>query len=216
MKTIRHQIFRLITIIFLLFQLFSPIWVYIPTSGAVVLSLYVGFTIALFPILLKNRTFIFLSIYTLITFIYFLIGNAFYDSLNSVIIPFLTVVSSLLLIGYIMLYPDSTFIKTILYITFLLLVIVSIISIPQVHHNPNIIRGASIYGAQSGSESVYYWIIGYGVIHGITVIFAPLVVLVKRGFKIHVLSSLIWLLCYYYSYISYISRMLQLHLLFRY
>lgn len=96
----RHKLFKYITIGFLVTQLFPPVWLYIPVGGALVLAGYVGLSVVLLPNLLKSKVILFLSIYTLITFLLFLTGNKFFNTINSVIIPFLTVMSSLLIVNY--------------------------------------------------------------------------------------------------------------------
>lgn len=203
----KHRIYKLITIIFLIYQLFPPIWYYTPVSGAIVLALYVGSTMMLFPILLTHKSVIFLIIYTFITFLFFMKGNTFFDTYNSVIVPFLTVSSALLLVGYTLLYADISFIKTVIYTTFILLITISIISIPQIHMHPNIIRGASVYAAGTESGTEYYWVIGYGVIHGISVIFAPLGFLIKKDLKKNKFINLIWLvITLILLYIVYLSN----------
>ena len=107
----RHILFKVITLIFLITQLFPPVWLYIPVGGALVLAGYVGLSVVLFPNLLKSKTILFLSIYTLITFFLFVTGNKFFNSINSVVIPFLAVMSSLLIVNYGIKYKDISFVK---------------------------------------------------------------------------------------------------------
>lgn len=202
----KNKFFKYITIIFLITQLFPPAWLYIPVGGALVLAVYVGLTVVLFPNILKSKSILFLSIYTIITFLLFITGNKFFNSINSVVIPFLTVISALLIINYSLKYNDISFIKTVIYTTFILLLIISIISIPQVYRYPNIIRGASVYAALTGSVSEFYWVIGYGVIHGLAAIFAPLGFFVKKIYKNNKVSSILWLvvtlILFYIVYLS--------------
>ena len=166
----KNKIFKFITVIFLVTQLFLPVWLYIPLGGALVLASYVGLTMVLFPSLIRTKSVLFLSIYTLITFLFFITGSKFYNSINSVVIPFLTVMSSLLIVNYGIKYKDISFVKTVIYSTFLLLITITIISLPFVYRFPNIIRGASIYAASTENITEFYWVIGYGVIHGLTAI----------------------------------------------
>src|SRR5690554_2471586 len=203
----RHILFKVITLIFLITQLFPPIWIFIPTGGAFVLGVYAMFSIILFPNLIANKSIAFLSIYTLITFILFIEGNRFFDTINIVLIPFLTVSSVLLLLGYCLKYNDKKFIKTIIYTVLITLLVIIAISIPQVNINPNIIRGASIYAASAENITEFYWVIGYGVIHGLTAIFAPLGFLVRKIYKSNKYSSILWLgITLILLYIVYLSN----------
>lgn len=203
----RHKLFKYITIGFLVTQLFPPVWLYIPVGGALVLAGYVGLSVVLLPNLLKSKVILFLSIYTLITFLLFLTGNKFFNTINSVIIPFLTVMSSLLIVNYSIKYKDISFVKTVIYSTFLLLITITIISLPFVYKFPNIIRGASIYAASTENITEFYWVIGYGVVHGLTVIFAPLGFFFRKIYKSNKFSSILWLgITLLLLYIVYLSN----------
>jgi len=188
----KHILYKYITVIFLIFQLFPPIWLYIPISESLVLAIFVAITIMLFPDLLVSKSIMFLLIYTLITFIKFLNGNAFFTPINNVVVPFLNVSSALLMTIYAFKYPNISYIKTIIITTFVLLTIMTIISIPQLIVYPNIIRGASIFAAKSDNVIVYYWVIGYGTIHGLVAIFVPLVFLLKKTFRKNKWTFLLW------------------------
>lgn len=202
----RHTLFKYSTIILLVFLLFPPIWVYMPFSQALVLLLFVGFFIVLFPSLIKEKSIIFLFIYTFITLLLYYDGNDFYTPINAVVIPLLNVLSALLITGYAFKYNNVTYIKSIIFISFFLLVLISVISIPQVFISPNIIRGASISGARGDGLLEYYWVIGYGTIHGLATIFAPLVFFVKKSFKnnkfLFIILSIVTIVLYYIVYIS--------------
>ena len=90
--------------------------------------------------------------------------------------------SSLLIVNYGIKYKDISFVKTVIYSTFFLLIIITLISLPFVYRFPNIIRGASTYAA-STENITEFWVIGYGVIHGLTVIFAPLGFFLRKIYK---------------------------------
>ena len=106
----RHKLFKYITIGFLVTQLFPPVWLYIPVGGALVLAGYVGLSVVLFPNLLKSKIILFLSIYTLLTFLLFLTGNKIFNAINSVVIPCLTVMSTLSIVNYGIKYKDISFV----------------------------------------------------------------------------------------------------------
>ena len=188
----KHILYKYITVAFLIFQLFPPIWLYIPINESSVLAIFVVITIVLFPDLLGSKSMIFLLMYTLITFIKFLNGNAFFTPINNVVVPFLNVSSALLIATYAFKYPNISYIKTTIITTFVLLTIMTIISIPQLIVYPNIIRGASVSAARFDNVIVYYWVIGYGTIHGLVAIFAPLVFLLKKTFRKNKWTFLLW------------------------
>ncbi len=158
-----------------------------------VLASYVGLTVILFPSILKSRSIIFLSMYSLLTLLLFMTGNKFFNSINNVIIPFLTFMSSFIIVNYCIKYNDISFIKWVIYTTFILLLTITIISIPQIYRIPNIIRGASTYAASKENISEFYWVIGYGVIHGVAAIFAPLIFFARKLYGIIQFKSILLL-----------------------
>lgn len=179
----KHTVFKFITVIFLIFQIFTPIYYYIQVGAAVVMAVFVFATILLFPKLVLSKSMLYLLLYTLITILLSLTGNEFFGTINAILIPYFTVSSALLITGYTIKYRNNSYITTVIITSFILLVIITVISIPQVLINPNIIRGASVSAAKSENYQVYYWLIGYGVIHGLVAVITPLVHLVKNSFK---------------------------------
>ena len=100
----KHRLFRVVSIIFLLTQTFPPINILIPISESLKLALFMGVTLILFPNVLLRGSMIALLVYTLETFVYFISGNVFYDSISNVITSYLMMGSALVLTDYVFTY----------------------------------------------------------------------------------------------------------------
>lgn len=189
----RHLFFKILTVWFLLTQCFPPYFYYIRMGGALCLAVFVGAGFILFPNLLSRKSIMAMLLYGIVMFFYFWAGNAFFQSISMVVIPFLSMISALLMIEYVMEYDyDYSFTKLILYEVVALNVTMSLISIPQLIINPNIIRGASTSGIDRSDQQVYYWIVSYATIHGLPFLMAPLVFFCRK-IKSNRKTFLLWL-----------------------
>ena len=142
-----------------------------------------GVTLILFPNVLLRGSMIALLVYTLETFVYFISGNVFYDSISNVITSYLMMGSALVLTDYVFTYDkDYSFTKQTLFTSISSLVAISIISIPILRVNPDIIR--SVYSIHSLGDnevtSVSSWLIGWNSVTGMTCIISTLVFLCKK------------------------------------
>ena len=197
----RHLLFKILTLWFLLTQTFPPYFYFVPMSRALCLAIFVGAGFMMFPNLLTKRTIIASIIYGLITFIYFINGNAFFDTINSVVVPFLHMIAALLLLEYTLHYDtDYKFSKLVVYEVIVLNLLMALISIPQLIINPNIIRGASVSSIEDADEQVYYWITEYATMHGLPLLMAPLVFLCQKIYRINKKSFLFWLVATFALY----------------
>lgn len=179
----KHLIFKIVTIWFLITQSFPPYDYFVHMMGVIPLGLFVLSTFVLFPSFLSKKTVIALFLYTLAVYFVFLRGNEYYDSIARVIVPSLEMLSALLITEYAFKYDTKfRYTKTVLVTVLITNLIMIGISIPQLLINPNIIRGASTFGAEEGETMVYYWIISYATIHGLPCLIAPLVLLCRKSY----------------------------------
>lgn len=164
----------------------------LPVGGALKLAVFVGITFLLFPEMLFKRSVIALIFYFIVTLVYFVRGNAFFSTINSVIVPFLSMLSPLLIFEYAAKYDrDYKYSQMVVYTVIVVNIIMSIISIPQVYINPTIVRATDV---AIGEESFKYWIINYGTIHGLPFLLAPMVFLVRRIFHKNKWLCIFWLI----------------------
>jgi hypothetical protein len=120
------------------------------------------------------------------TFVYHLFGNAYYSTFNAVIIPFLCMMTGLVITEYAMTYDkNNKYTRMVLITVILLNVIMAIITIPQIWINPNIIRSQEVFeSAATGESTESFFVISYNTVHGLPFIFPPLVFLCLYTFKI--------------------------------
>ena len=96
----KHSIFKIVTVWFLITQTFPPYDYFIHTMGVLNLGAFSLMAMILFPKLLSSKSFYALLLYTFSVFLIYLRGNAYYDSIAQVIVPSLTMLSALLITEY--------------------------------------------------------------------------------------------------------------------
>lgn len=193
----RHLIYKIITIWFLISQLFPPYYYFVPMGGALCLAIFVGLTMVMFPSLITKKSFIALLIYGLIIFAKFISGNAFFPVFDSVIVPWLSMAAGMLMALYAFKYGNRNYYKLVTITSIILLVIISIITIPMLAINPNIVRYFTLSAKDISIDSTLafsYWIIGYGTVHGLPIIIAPLVFMCKKTFRINKKKCALWVI----------------------
>lgn len=189
----RHLLFKTLTIWFLLTQCFPPYFYFVHMGGALTLAGFVGGATLLFPNLLGKKSILAMLVYGLIMYLYYSNGNAFFDSFSSVIVPFLSMMSALLIIEYVLKYDSNySFTKLAIFEVVILNLLMILISIPQLLINPNIIRGASTSGIEGKEQQIYYWIVSYATVHGIPLLMAPLSFFCRKLFSISKKAFWIW------------------------
>lgn len=178
----KHQLFRIITLWFLLTQTCQPFNLIMPFIGIAQVALYVLLAILSFPSLLKKKTIISLILFTSVNFFLYSKGNEFYHSFNMVVNPFLIMFSGLFIAEYAFKYDkDYKFTKLVITTVITANVFMAVISIPQLIVAPNIIRGAELNNSTSDEmRTVYGWVMSYSTVHGIPILIAPLAFLGKH------------------------------------
>ena len=192
----KHKLFQIVTVAFLLTQLLPPVKLLLPFSEALKIATFVGIASLLFPNLWKKGSFVALLIYTLETFFYFLFGHPFFDSINTVINPFLMMGSALLLSEYIFQYDkDFKFTKLTLIVSVCSLVIMSLISIPILRTNPNIIRYVYSINSKGDNEilAATPFLISWDSVTGISTLIASIVFLCRKVYLKHSWLFYFWL-----------------------
>jgi len=172
----KHLFFRIFTLWFLLTQTCPPFNLIMPFIGVSQVALYVLLAIMYFPSLLNKKTIISLILFACVNFLFYFKGNEFYQGLNTVIVPFLIMLSGLLIAEYAFKYDkDYIFTKSVIITVIAANVFMAVISIPQLIVAPNIIRGAELNNSTSEDmRMVYGWIMSYSTVHGIPILIAPL------------------------------------------
>ncbi len=189
----RHLLFKILTIWFLLTQCFPPYFYFVHMGGALTLAAFVGVSILLLPNLLGKKSILAMLVYGLIMYIYYSNGNAFFNSFSTVIVPFLSMMSALLIMEYSLKYDRNySFAKIAIFEVVILNLLMMFISIPQLLINPNIIRGATTSGIEGRDQQVYYWIVSYATVHGIPLLMAPLAFFCRKLFSISKKKFWIW------------------------
>jgi hypothetical protein len=147
-----------------------------PFIGIIQVAFYVLLAILFFPSLLTKKTIISLILFAGVNFFFYLRGNEFYSGINTVIVPFLVMLSGLLISEYAIKYDkDYKFTKLVFTTVIAANVFMAVISIPQLMFAPNIIRGAELNNSTDESmRTVYAWVMSYGTVHGIPLLMAPL------------------------------------------
>ena len=178
----KHVVYKIVTIWYILMLTIPPLNLVMPFKGLIQSALFCGVALLLFPNLLGKKSIITLLIYTVMTFVYYIIGHASFKTINNVVVPFLLMLSALLMIEYAFKY-DSDFKYTRSAIFTLLLgnVLMCLISIPQLIVNPIIIRMSTTIDASNAEEvETYSWVMSYATVHGLPLLFAPLVFLSRK------------------------------------
>lgn len=196
----KRTYFLILSLWFGLTQTFPPFFFFIPLGQAVTLAIFMAGAGILFPRLLFRKSMLALYLFTLVNYLLYLSGNKFLDTPNSVIIPFLSMGTPLLLAEYAFSYDkDGLFVKRLVIVAMVCTIIMAVISIPQILLFPNVIRGASISSSVEDNSivedvSIYYWVINYGSIHGLSILIAPLAYFCRKHFEKKKLSSYFWML----------------------
>ena len=157
---------------------------------------FAGVSILLFPNLLKKRSFFYLIFYGLLTFIYHLLGNVFFGSIEVVIIPFLSMFVSLYIFEYSLMYDyDYKYTKWVIYLVVGLNVVMALISIPQLRINPNIIRLMDSVNMRNTDfvASNYRLLVTYATLHGLPLLMAPMAFLIRKLFSTNKTICYFWL-----------------------
>ena len=179
---LKHRIFNFATIWLVLTQTLPPINLIFSFGETIKFVTYITITLVLFPSLFTRRSVLALLVYTVMVFFYHLMGNAFFDTINTIVTVIPVMLSGLLIAEYAFKYDRSYIFSSIIVITVLISnVVMCILSIPQIMMYPNIIRSSSI--EQFSDTSVFSWIIKYQTVHGLPILFAPLVAFCRKSFR---------------------------------
>lgn len=197
----KHKFFYIITIWFLISQIFPPYHLIIRMGGALTIALFVGISLVLFPQLLSRKTIIALLILGIMNTVYFLIGNAFFEEFGDVIVPFLCMMSSLIIFEYATSYDtDGRYTKMVIVTSLLLNVVMALMTIPQLQLNPNLLRSEGLLLGDASQEStIHAFHTSYQTIHGLPFLIAPLFFLCKKSFRINkfvFISSLVTIITF--------------------
>lgn len=180
----KHYLFTIISIWLVLTQTLPPFNMLFPLRDALKYVFFIGFTIILFPTIVTRRSIIALFVYIIILLLFFLSGNAFYDDVNGVLIEPFTMMVGLLLIEYALKYDSNYRFTLTMVFTFILAnVVMSIISIPMLQAQPNLIRMSGRSDEFEIYSNLFIWVVQYQTVHGLPFLFAPLVFLCRRCFK---------------------------------
>lgn len=164
-----------------------------PVTGALQVAIFVGGFMVLYPSLLTRRSILALFAYGIVMFVYFLFGNKFFPAINNVVIPFLFMMSGLLIAEYTLKYDhDYRYTRLVLITVFVCDLLMAAITIPQFTINPNIVYGSVVNSEMSDLErQLYSFVISYETIHGIALIMAPLTFICKKMLKKNKVLSLL-------------------------
>ena len=164
-----------------------------PVTGAMQVAIFVGGFMVLYPRLLTKRSIIAMFVYGLVMFMYFMLGNKFFPAINNVVIPFLFMMSGLLIAEYTLQYDyDYKYTRLVLITVFLCNLLMTAITVPQFALNPNIVYGTIVNSEMGDAErQLYSFVISYQTVHGIALVMAPLVFLSRKLFREHKVQSLL-------------------------
>ena len=178
----KHFFFYILAVWFVLTQTLPPFNILFPFQASLKFLIFDVVTILLFPSLLSKRSIVALLVYSMVTLVYHFLGNAFFDTISTVVIPLLIMLSGLLIAEYALKYDKKyKFTRTIVIVVAITNVFMSLISIPQVINNPNIIRPSVL--EENTEYFDRYWLITYLTCHGLPLIFAPLIFLFRNSFR---------------------------------
>ena len=190
----KHLLFRIVALFLVLTQTLPPINLVFRFGYTLKFALFVGVGIALFPSLLSKRSIGACCFYGLVMFAYFMVGNAFLNSIISIITLLLIMLSGLLMAEYAIKYDRNyKFTLAIVICLFASNVFMALVSIPQLMVNPDIIRWESHFSEMEGGEMSFVWLMRYQTVHGIPFLIAPLVFLCRRSFSKNKKLSVIWI-----------------------
>lgn len=184
-------IFYVVAVWLVLTQTLPPINLLFPIPTSLKFVIFDAVTILLFPKLLSKKSIVALFAFTLTAFLYYGMGNAFFDSIATVLVPLVVMLSGLLLIEYAKNYDEKYgFTRIIVLVAIISNVIMALISIPQVLINPNIIRPSVL--EKNMEEDVYVWLITYHACHGLPFLFAPILFMCRKMYRGKKMFSLLW------------------------
>ena len=173
----------LLTLMFLVLLTCPPISSLFHIGGAVKLAIYVFGMLVLYPTLILKKTMAAILLYGLTTFIFYVLGNGFFNKIEIVIVPILGMMGGMLICEYAFTYDaKGNFTKMVVITAVVSNVIMALITIPQLHIHHNLIRN---YKDIISDEVAYgliptYWVTSYSTLHGITCLFAPMVFLCRK------------------------------------
>lgn len=169
----RHNIFSIASVWLVLTQTFPPINLIFHISNSLKYTLFIVLTLLLFPRLFKRRTIKALFAYVLVITILHLSGNAFFDTINSVVTIPLVMMGGLLILEYTLCYDkDYIYTRRIIFTVIIANLIMTVLTIPELEIDPDIIRKTSNKNELFGTIS--FWLISYQTVHGLSLLFAPL------------------------------------------
>ena len=192
----KHIIFKIATVWLVLTQTLPPFNLLFPFGDAIKFAAYAGVTLLLFPSLLRKRSIIALFIYALVLLSYYEIGNKFFEDIFSAIIEPFVILSGLIIAEYTLKYDkEYKFTKLMVITVFASNIVMSIVTIPLLELHPNLIRMTTAGEAEEGYSNIFSYIIQYQTVHGLPFLFAPLVFLCKRTYKVDKKLFILWTLC---------------------
>ena len=191
----KHFFFYILAVWFVLTQTLPPFNILFPFQASLKFLIFDVVTILLFPSLLSKRSIVALLVYSMVTLVYHFLGNAFFDTISTVVIPLLIMLSGLLIAEYALKYDKKyKFTRTIVIVVAITNVFMSLISIPQVINNPNIIRPSVL--EENTEYFDRYWLITYLTCHGLPLIFAPLIFLFRNSFRYKKWFFICWIMVF--------------------
>lgn len=180
----KHHLFLVISILLVLTQTLPPFNALIPVRDSIIYSIYIVFSLVLFPSLITRRSLIALFVYIFILLLFYLLGNSFYEDVNAVLIEPFTMLVGLIFIEYALKYDgEYKFTRWIVFSFVIADVIMSIISIPALQIQPNIIRMSGKRDVYEMYSNLFSFVIQYQTVHGLPFLFAPLIFLCRKCFK---------------------------------
>lgn len=184
----------ILTLWFVLTQVFPPFNLIMPFKGAIQIAIYVASLVVLYPSLLVRPTILWTLLYGFITYIFFLFGHAYFATINDVVVPLLHMLSGLLISEYIIRYDKNySLAKMIVVAVVIANVLMAIISIPQLILFPSLMRNA--YELEGDALELNSWLMAYSNVHGIPLIIAPMVFICRKYFHINKWMFVISAIC---------------------
>lgn len=173
----RLRFFYIISIGYIVSQLFPPLAALLPFGLSLYLFAYVLLALVFVPTLLLNKSIIWITLFYIIIFFKFLSGNAYVPRINEVIIPYLNILAPFLFSSFTLKYIDERKCKILITISAILLVIFCLTSIRALINNPLLMR--QIY---SGTESMKHPLLyGYADVHQMVVLLLPMCFFIKNA-----------------------------------
>lgn len=176
---------------FILTQVFPPINILMPYTGAIQVAIFVIVFLFLCPVLIGSKCIVWLFVSLFISLVYYLMGNAYLATINDLLVPFLQMLSGLLIAEYAIKYDSKyVFTRIVVFTIIVANVILALITIPQLMLFPHLLRDS--YSSESEGLEMFIWIMSYSTIHGIPLLIAPLGCLCIKMWHINKIKFLIW------------------------